>query len=305
MSFSSFIHSGANQTVSDVDDDFDLQAYWPFEMKKDEDEDPFRIHEKFFRDFKTKFGRDFAPRKSYSDSSEFPARLGQIETSEVAHRYDIQSSTRPGLVPLCCRRMVCFQYGGRIYVLTADVAKKLKEHSDRSAARLPAHKGKSSLQGHNNQSRITQATSITKNTSPRRQADERYDPRQRRREADGLYGYPDSRSLTKQSGSRTASRHGKSSDRPLPKGSTHPSANLQVQPNSQFHRLGGGYSTHESSNAPEFSSRRPGKGQREHAPRTQIGQLSEGLRTTSLSSSKGERRRTEQKPSPKNCKVKG
>lgn len=196
--------------------------------------------------------------------------------------------------------MVCFQYGGRVYVLTADVAKKLKEHSDRSAARLPAHKGKSSVQGHNNQCKITQATSITKNASSRRQSDERYDPKQFRRDAEGLYGHPDSRSLTRQSSGQTASRHGKPSDRPLPKGSRDPSANLQVQPSTQFHRLSGGYSTRESSINPEYSSRRPEKGHREHAPRTQMGQLSEGLRITSLSSSKGGRRRTEHKPKPEN-----
>ena len=85
------MHSGANQTVLDVDGDFDLQAYRPVKLRQDEDKDPIRIHEKFFQDFKTEFGSDFAPQKSYSDSSEFPTCLGQIVTSEVAHRYDIQS----------------------------------------------------------------------------------------------------------------------------------------------------------------------------------------------------------------------
>jgi hypothetical protein len=99
----------------------------------------------WLQDFWCHFGRPFAPLQVYPDSTEFPDRLRNIMTTNPAQRYNIEfPSSLMSTFPRCCTRLVQFRYGSRVYTLTANVARRLKEHMDRSAARLVAQKSNSS-----------------------------------------------------------------------------------------------------------------------------------------------------------------
>jgi hypothetical protein len=67
-------------------------------------------------------------------------------TTDPAQRYNIEFPSRlASTFPRCCRRLVQFKYGSRVYTLTANVARHIKEHMDQSAAQLVTPKGKSNL----------------------------------------------------------------------------------------------------------------------------------------------------------------
>jgi hypothetical protein len=137
--------SGTDQRLSDVDEDFNLQAYPVTKPRANEMPDPNHMHSMWLQDFWCHFGRPFAPLQVYPDSTEFPDRLRNIMTTNPAQRYNIEfASSLMSTFPRCCTRLVQFRYGSRVYILTANVARRLKEHMDRSAARLVAQKGNSS-----------------------------------------------------------------------------------------------------------------------------------------------------------------
>jgi hypothetical protein len=184
-------HGVANVTYSDVDADFMLQPYKPVEQNSNETPNPHVQYSKWFQDFWAEFNRPFAPLQSYHDNLGFFHRLTEIATNALAQRHSLNyPSIARYTLQDCCTRLVYFNDGSRVYMLTAKVVKILIERADRSAARKSTSRGKSVLDEHTFRRKFQQGAAPIWNGSSGQDDYERSRHIQPKSRAESLQGVP-------------------------------------------------------------------------------------------------------------------
>jgi hypothetical protein len=168
-----------------------LQPYKPFEQKPDETPNPHVQYSKWFQDFWAEFNRPFAPLQSYHDNLEFPQQLTEIATNALAQRHSLHyPSISRHVLQDCCTRLVYFNDGSRVYILTAKVVKILRERADRSAARKSTSRGKGVLHKHTDLRKVRRGAAPIRNGSSGQDSNERSHQSQPQSRTKSLQGAP-------------------------------------------------------------------------------------------------------------------
>jgi hypothetical protein len=180
----------ANNNNPDTDTDFRLEQYKPFKPTSGE-RDPYVLYSSWFQNFFGKFGRPFAPLQVYHDDLHFPAGLSDITTTEPAQRHFLHyPSIASHILKGCCTRLVYFNDGTQIYLLTAKVVKTLRERIDRSRSRSVASKYKPSVLEHTNRRKLQQGCAIPSIGPSRRDGEKRSHQSQSKSHTESYQGNP-------------------------------------------------------------------------------------------------------------------